>query len=842
MEEIKTFWNVLQHFGIEIPPIQRDYAQGRETSSANKIRENFLNAIFNALEKGQALPLDFVYGKVYGLRNEEEYRRNKNAIQSLINSVKDYALTVDLTLKNIVVEDKSTDRSELVYLIPLDGQQRLTTLFLIHWYIAKRLKKKDELAVLSKFRYKTRKSSSSFLKLLTNENLNFDFKKDSETLKDLKEGKFYNEILDLEYFSSSWLNDPTVRAILIVLQEIHIRLQEYENDRLTDYWISITQKNLLSFDFLDLKGFNLSDELYVKMNARGKQLSSFENFKAWLFGIIKEDNLLDELLWNEYSKKFDIEWNDIFWNRKLKGTYDVDDAYFNFFKLMFLYDTIKVAELNGTNFNPKTNEFFLIDIINNNKPFDWEISSDLIKKNISNYLNFLSYFEDFVPNDNYLNDFFNFFFSERGIRPSWQNLVKIYITFSFISHKEKSLNLYDISDFEQLKDYQRILYNLFDNTNIDNPSLYQSAILEIDKMNASLKSREYSISDWIEKMDYSSKSVFTEQQTLEEILKFRLLSDREWKELIYEAENISYFERQLNFWFFKTDISLSKQEFTKDILDSKELKNKFLEITNKINKLFNEKGIDRTNEFSERIFERALLSKSDYLLNEKGYKCFGRNSGRDVSWKRLFFRDRNTEKTNTALLEVFDLDFINVKNTFEKYIEKNISDGQFEKWRKTFIQNKKLFEYLGDLKYIRNINVHGWVMIKDSYKTYTGAHYELFSLDFYTKHLSESVFFLPFTERGYYSAPKNNKDDFPCAYLNWKTDNFNYALDIKFIYEKYCLIFFSREKAISTEIKDKLLELNFTNKSDYFLKNLDNEIETLEELKNLCLELNNLNQ
>jgi uncharacterized protein with ParB-like and HNH nuclease domain len=160
MKENNTLWSILNQFGIEVPPIQRDFAQGRETEHAIKVRKGFLDSICKALDKNELLSLDFVYGKVYGLKNEEENRKNKNAIQALVNSVRDYALTVDLTLKDIVVEDKSSEKSDLVYLIPLDGQQRLTTLFLIHWYIAKRIGNIEGLNVLSRFRYKTRKHNS----------------------------------------------------------------------------------------------------------------------------------------------------------------------------------------------------------------------------------------------------------------------------------------------------------------------------------------------------------------------------------------------------------------------------------------------------------------------------------------------------------------------------------------------------------------------------------------------------------------------------------------------------------------------------------------------------------
>lgn len=839
MENINTLWSILEQFGIEIPPIQRDFAQGRETEEANKIRKKFLDSIFNALEENDELALDFVYGKIYGFKNEEEHRRNKNAIQSLINSVKDYALTIDLTLKDTTVEDKSSERSDLVYLIPLDGQQRLTTLFLIHWYIAKRLKKKKEMSIFSRFRYKTRKSSTSFLKLLTDEHLSLQFNIElNNKTHDLKTQKLYSEIIDLEFFSSSWLNDPTVKAMLIMIQEVHNRLHSHSDDQLEDYWDKLIEKQLLWFDFLDLKDFNLSDELYVKMNARGKQLSSFENFKAWLFGLINDGDLIDSTLWESYSIKFDIEWNDIFWKQKEEGVFDIDSVYFNFFKILFVYDNVKNAKLNATNFDKNAREFTVIDTVTNNKSFNWEyLCDENFEINLESYLQILVYCEEFTTEDKHIKDFFGFLFSSKGISPSWQNLIKNYITLSFIRHKEKALKDYSEDDFIQLREYHRILFNLFDNTIIDNPSLYQNALNEIEQLNINLKKLDYSILDWVESLEYSTKSVFTELQILEEILKYRLRTNTEWNLLIFEAENVTYFERQLNFWFYRVGISLKKEDFDFDLLIDINCKEKFKNTTVKITQLFNEKGINRTGDFSARIFERALLSKSDYLLSEKGYKCFCRNSGRDVSWKRLFFRDRNSSQTNQALLEVFDLDFSNVKESFNSYIDKNILENSIEKWRKTFVLNKELFEYLGDLKYIRNIDNHGWVIIKDSYKTYIGAHYELFSLDFYLNQLKDYNFY-PFNKIDYYPAPKNNIDDFPCAYLDWKTETFNYALDIKFIYSKFCLIFHSRNGKIKDEILESLFALGYEKKLDYYYKDLQSSELAFKDIIELTKMLN----
>ena len=86
---------------IKIPRIQRDYVQGIDSDRISSIRKNLIEGMVGAVKGGEPLDLNYIYG---------------------------------------VVEEKK--------FIPLDGQQRLTTLFLFHWYIA--LKAKE----LSNFSYK----------------------------------------------------------------------------------------------------------------------------------------------------------------------------------------------------------------------------------------------------------------------------------------------------------------------------------------------------------------------------------------------------------------------------------------------------------------------------------------------------------------------------------------------------------------------------------------------------------------------------------------------------------------------------------------------------------------
>ena len=108
-----TFLDIINKKNIRIPKIQRDYAQGRKSPKVNEIRKNFVHSLIKTV-KGEVTKqeLDFVYG------NE----RN-NAFE------------------------------------PLDGQQRLTTLFLLHWILGVNLKNTD---LDSKFTYETITDDESF--------------------------------------------------------------------------------------------------------------------------------------------------------------------------------------------------------------------------------------------------------------------------------------------------------------------------------------------------------------------------------------------------------------------------------------------------------------------------------------------------------------------------------------------------------------------------------------------------------------------------------------------------------------------------------------------------------
>lgn len=256
-----TFWKLLDQYEITIPIIQRDYAQGRKDKKATFIRKELLNTIKYALENKLSVDFDFVYG---------------------------------------------TSNNGALY--PLDGQQRLTTLFLLHWYFAAKgnLLNENIKSQLKRFSYQTRISSQRFCEKL----VEFTPSTDEQISVTIK---------DQPWFAMTWNNDPTIVAMLNMLDDI----QKHYNVDINQYkeWFEVLiNQETIHFQFLDMDSFNLSDDLYIKMNARGKPLTDFENFKArfekYLTDTAREeekvrfvdraDGIWTDLFWKEMSDKMDV--------------------------------------------------------------------------------------------------------------------------------------------------------------------------------------------------------------------------------------------------------------------------------------------------------------------------------------------------------------------------------------------------------------------------------------------------------------------------------------------------------------------------------------------------------
>lgn len=328
-----SFWNFIKNNRIEIPIIQRDYAQGRV--GKEYLRKSFLGDLKKALDneppfRDTEMKLDFVYGSI-----------------------------------------------ESGNLNPLDGQQRLTTLWLLHWYIALRAGLLYRACpILSKFSYETRISSREFCEKLC-EPENFDSYSVDKSIVDY--------ITNQTWFYSSWKQDPTIQAMLRMLSGTSI--SDKNGDDIIDgieeifhctrqpefnkYWWNLcSEKSPIKFYQLALNDFGLSDDLYIKMNARGKQLTAFENFKANLIGYLRMQDEDEQINNNSHNRwkvllnptdgipiLMDTLWTDVFWKNKsvgilyengnIKNANKIDEIYFAFINRFFWNELFISKDVNG---------------------------------------------------------------------------------------------------------------------------------------------------------------------------------------------------------------------------------------------------------------------------------------------------------------------------------------------------------------------------------------------------------------------------------------------------------------------------------------------------------------
>lgn len=282
-----NYIDILTH-KVEIPIIQRDYSQGRLDGKTNKIRKDFLDVLFDfiqqkAKDQKAEIELDFIYGFYEG------------------------------------------DEKKPSEFVPIDGQQRLTTLWLLYWFVAAKenLPEKDKI-FLANFVYETRHSTTQFCKELI------------KFTPDFTNSSISSEIKNQSWYFETWDYDPSIQAMLVVLDDIEYRFNEIG---LANVWEKI-ENNSCPFYFykLDMKKVGLTDDLYIKMNSRGKPLTEFEYFKAGFAEIISDTSQK-----KRFEQSVDGIWIDTIWqivhesgtvSTKDDIALTVDNAFLNLFNFI----------------------------------------------------------------------------------------------------------------------------------------------------------------------------------------------------------------------------------------------------------------------------------------------------------------------------------------------------------------------------------------------------------------------------------------------------------------------------------------------------------------------------
>jgi hypothetical protein len=795
-----TFFQLIQKYRIQIPIIQRDYAQGR--SNAKEIRIDFLDALYDYLLEGKPnRDLDFIYGN----------------------------------LSDNIIKDAIT-------FIPLDGQQRLTTLFLLHWYLANN---DMEMPILretivykpgtdnqkSKFTYETRASSREFCDALMISNIDLNNLLPSDPGQNNSLSK---TIAEAGWYFLSWKNDPTIKSMLIMLDAIHERFHGSK-----DFFKKLTSVDnpVITFQFLDLDFYNLTDDLYIKMNARGIPLTPFEQFKANVEKFIKKSEFNKkhtyDLIFNGevrevftetyFSHRIDTDWANLFWSHTGANKKEYDGLIMNFIRATVVNHSAGITN--------NANLAFLMDQSNKRISFlQYSLFNCIDEKYIIDLIAIL----DLLKNGNnkvkeYLPNFY--YYDENQV---FDTVIKN--TFRQAGYTVR-IQFHAFCQYlikwgpdRYLPEWMRVIHNLSENTLYNNETDFINSITSIN----SLLTATHGILDYL--ASAGKITGFDKLQVHEERIKaILILKKNGWEEQIYPLEQHGYFKGQIGFLIFSSGIFAYFEENSNcdwSVTDDDEYKKAFVAYGEKSKKIFDDNGL---MEFDDYLWERTLLSKIDYLVVEGSNQSFLIDNDRDISWKRLLKGDKNPAH-QPLIKEVLDeLELNDVVQSLTSIKNKSTATD----WRRKFIDNHRLFNYLGPKRYVRKESRHGFVLFTG--ERMSGAHAELFSYSFYLGNLEKKIF-IPFELCDYYDPTGDEIKDVPCAYLNnWEYNNSKYAIDISYSKDllKYILRFFYRDIGNYNEGLIVILERNgFEFKDDsYILSASENDI--LPTITSLCTSFQN---
>lgn len=217
---------------VIIPDLQRDYCWGNPTSdnADDSLASSFIDSILR-LEKKQEITMGLIYGYY------------------------DKVLTP-------------------YHLQLCDGQQRLTTLFIIIGIINRILtgnKYKDLL--ISNFELKEDDKEPHLLYGIRESSLYF--LSDLTVHYFLKDSLSIDELEDQSWFLNSYHHDPTIGSIKRALTTIECKLKAYEElDLLGDFLI-----HKLKFLFYDMGNRQNGEETFVVINTTGEPLTTNQNLK-----------------------------------------------------------------------------------------------------------------------------------------------------------------------------------------------------------------------------------------------------------------------------------------------------------------------------------------------------------------------------------------------------------------------------------------------------------------------------------------------------------------------------------------------------------------------------------
>jgi hypothetical protein len=475
-------------------------------------------------------------------------------------------------------------------LILLDGQQRLTTLFLLHWYIFKR--ENVELPTyMSHFVYETRHTSTDFLHKITSQEIAIN---DTTTPR--------KAICKNKWFTIAFEEDPTVESMLIMLDSI----DSYYNKSMDELKKTGVSMNLhdeldrLMFYVLPLENFGLTDELYIKMNARGLFLVPFENFKADLVKYLRRNTETpkkeyqisgNQIPFNQYFPiKLDNSYIDLFWDKNSPN----EKKYYHlkYFRFFYRYMSAMLSwnsSLAATMFT-KSDDFLFFDKDSEENQNERYLGFEYYQKNLS-----LGVLEDMnhilsqlcVSCTEIKNKMKNPWDGEWDLFEDNAKFQRTHrVAFAAIVDYLRIGQKFDEENFRR---WMRVVWNVIENSNIDGPVPQVNTIRTLHSLiNLGASSDVYgTLSN-----NYQLTNA-TPRALREEVLKAKQIIEQpnvDWEEKFTMAEAHPFFKGMIGFFF---DYGMDLPQF----MHRYEI----------VSQMFNEKGIVPSLR-KEHLLIRAMMS------------------------------------------------------------------------------------------------------------------------------------------------------------------------------------------------------------------------------------------
>ena len=681
---------------------------------------------------------------------------------------------------------------------------------MLHWYlsqIADNNQDKEEYKAalcndgVSKFTYETRPSSTDFCNALMMHSITI--------LEDKKRTDNYllsKIICNSQWFFLSWLQDPTIKAMLTMIDDIDKKINVLKDKKLYLTKLLNLKNRKITFLFLDLEEQNLSDKLYIKMNSRGKILTDFENFKAKYEQYLKncttqpgkyflaqgESDTLKEVSIRDYFiNNIETKWSYLFFNYRKQNIKDInknntfDEELMNFIRIIFTNQYASTAEKNddtleyllGTKI-AKSDENYM-----NSISFVKYVTLNAISNESTVYL--IDAFDAFSNGKDkiksYLLDDYKLYFNEvdsfeKAIHNNFENYSEQICFHAYVQYLIRNKN-----NLSGINEWMRVVYNLSnpENTKIDGADDFLDAIHSVNTL------LEYcdDILSYLRTNPDIKK--FSKWQSKEEIIKaFIIIRNDNWKKAVESFEKNRYFNGQIGFLLQFAGVIDYYNENGNCSWSEEEDKVYFTEFMkySKISEyIFNGKreGRDfiRTND-NEFIFERAVLVKGDHMssasynrYNLHSVDVSSGNIKRDHSWKRLLRieNSQDMEEKKSFIKQVFDDKRMDINNIDLSL--KLICKDKTNTWRDLFVQCPDMIRYCGK----------GYIYYRDEndIRLYTSIRSDCYQAELYTYYLyktklqSVGSLFTPFKVIRYVDALNSDQR----SYIEL---DFNYSDEIKY--------------------------------------------------------------